>query len=507
MVINVSISKDVALVAWRRTAWLTGLCAAVAVGFVLLLIRAQLRQFQRLERSERLLANRNSTLEATQGRLRQQADELTASRAAEAEQAGALEAALAHMNQGIMMVEASGRVAVCNTRAAAMLGLPAGLVQSRPLFGEIVAFQRAAGEFVKNPVMPSIEERMARPGTYERERPDGRVLEVQTVPMDGGGMVRTYTDITERRQSERQVQFLASHDPLTGLLNRAGFHDRFAALIGEAALGRQHLAVYYLDLDGFKPVNDTYGHTAGDKLLAAVAERLRAATRAGDVVARMGGDEFAVIQPFQAMAGALTQPSVTEFAQRMLAAVVEPFRLGDVRCSVGVSIGGGGVSRAFDGCGGAAAAGRHRAVPGQGGGQGGRPGVRPGRGRRATLGVPHGAGPGAGVGGGAVLAALPAHRGRADAAGRAVRGAAALDPPGPRAGVADRVHRGRRGVRADRADRAVGAGNRVRDGGGVAVAGGGLGQPIAGAVRAGGPGAADRGDAAADAAAPCPAEP
>ena len=339
LVIDVGVSRHEALATWSRTALVTGLCAAFAALCVLVLIRAQLRQFQRLERSERLLANRNTTLEATQMRMRQQTEELSASRAAEAEQAAVLQTALAHMNQGIMMVDAQDRVAVCNARAAAMLDLPEQLLRSRPPFASIVAYQHAAGEFARNPALPPFEERKSRLGTYERERPNGRILEVQTVPMDGGGMVRTFTDITDRRQSERQVQFLASHDPLTGLLNRGGFGDRFAVLLAEASASGHHLAVYYLDLDGFKPINDTHGHTTGDALLAAVANRLRAATRAGDVIARMGGDEFAIVQSFAAPDGSAFRPGVGDFAQRMLAAVAEPFRLGEIRCSVGVSIG------------------------------------------------------------------------------------------------------------------------------------------------------------------------
>lgn len=335
LVISVSIARDKALAAWTRMALISAICAAVVVLCVLLLIRAQLRQFQRLERSERLLAHRNATLEATQHRSRRQAEELSASRAAEADQAAVLQTALAHMNQGIMMVEADGRIAVCNARTAAMLDIPPGFLTAHPYFNELVALQRSMGEFVRNPLLPSTEQRMAEPGTYERERPNGRILEVQTVPMRGGGMVRTFTDITERRRSEQQVQFLAQHDPLTRLLNRAGFSERFGALIDTAMASSQYLAVYYLDLDGFKPINDTHGHTTGDKLLAAVADRLRAATREGDVVARMGGDEFAVVQLFPTPDSAAAQ----EFAQRMLAAVADPFRLGDVRCSVSVSAG------------------------------------------------------------------------------------------------------------------------------------------------------------------------
>ena len=340
LVVNVSIGKDETLAAWTRLALVAGMSAVVAVLCMLLLIRAQLRQFQRLELSERLVAHRNATLEAAQQRLRSQANELAASRAAAAEQSAALQTALAHMNQGIMMVEAGGRVAVCNARAVAMLGLPAAFMAKKPTFAELVAFQHATGEFVRNPALPSTQERMAHPGTYERERPNGRILEVQTVPMAGGGMVRTFTDVTERRRSERQVQFLASHDPLTGLLNRAGFGDRFAELIAEAEACGQHLAVYYLDLDGFKPVNDTHGHATGDKLLAAVADRLHGAVREGDVVARMGGDEFAVVQAFAAPDGAAgPRFDVNEFALRMVTALAEPFRLGDLRCAVGVSVG------------------------------------------------------------------------------------------------------------------------------------------------------------------------
>ena len=335
LVVDVSIARNKALAAWMHTALVAVLCATVTVLCVLLLIRAQLRQFQRLERSERLLAHRNAALEATQHRARKQAEELSESRAAEAGQATVLQTALAHMNQGIMMVEADGRIAVCNARVSAMLDLPPRLLAAHPYFADLVAYQHSRNEFVRNPFLPSTEKRMSEPSTYERERPNGRILEIQTVPLRGGGMVRTYTDVTDRRRSEQQVQFLASHDPLTRLLNRAGFSERFGALIDAAMASGQHLAVYYLDLDGFKPINDTHGHTTGDKLLAAVADRLRAATRDGDIVARMGGDEFAVVQLYPAPDSAAVQ----EFAQRMLAAVADPFRLADVRCTVSVSAG------------------------------------------------------------------------------------------------------------------------------------------------------------------------
>ena len=335
LVISVSIARDKALATWTRMALISAICAAVVVLCVLLLIRAQLRQFQRLERSERLLEHRNATLEATQHRLRRQAEELSASRVAEADQAAVLQTALAHMNQGIIMVEADGRISVCNARTSAMLDIPPGFLAAHPHFSELVALQHSTNEFVRTPSLPSTEQRMVEPGTYERERPNGRILEVQTVPMRGGGMVRTFTDITERRRSEQQVQFLALHDPLTRLLNRGGFSERFSILIDTAMASAQHLAVYYLDLDGFKLINDTHGHTTGDKLLAAVADRLRAATREGDVVARMGGDEFAVVQLFPTPDHAAMQ----EFAQRMLAAVADPFRLGEIRCAVSVSAG------------------------------------------------------------------------------------------------------------------------------------------------------------------------
>jgi diguanylate cyclase (GGDEF)-like protein len=131
-------------------------------------------------------------------------------------------------------------------------------------------------------------------------------------------------------QTLRTAEEQATHDQLTGLANRRLFHTRWQQSLGEAG---GPTTLLYVDLDGFKPVNDTLGHEAGDSVLVEVAERLRQHVRAGDVVARLGGDEFAVILPWTDGATA------DAIARRIVAALAEPFEL-DVRSvSIGASVG------------------------------------------------------------------------------------------------------------------------------------------------------------------------
>ena len=210
-----------------------------------------------------------------------------------------LEAALDRMEQGVMMVNPDRVVEVCNRRAIELLGLPAELMRSRPSFTQVIEWQQAHGEFEGTPqdIRAFVEAGgiLDKAHTYERQRPDGRIVEFHSVPIAGGGVLRTYTDVTERRRAEERLRHLARHDGLTSLVNREVFIERVA---GALLLRRSddRIAVHYLDLDGFKPVNDRHGHLVGDKVLACVAERLRDAVRDGDVVARLGGDEFAVLQ-------------------------------------------------------------------------------------------------------------------------------------------------------------------------------------------------------------------
>jgi diguanylate cyclase (GGDEF)-like protein/PAS domain S-box-containing protein len=147
-----------------------------------------------------------------------------------------------------------------------------------------------------------------------------------------GGLVLNTRDISERKELQEQLVHEASHDALTQLANRALFHERVA----EALRGRRRtdqVAVLFLDLDGFKEVNDSLGHAAGDQLLVQVADRLRAAVRDGDTVARFGGDEFAVL---------LACPDLVEaqaVARRIVAAVGEPFAIDGRDVHVGASVG------------------------------------------------------------------------------------------------------------------------------------------------------------------------
>jgi diguanylate cyclase (GGDEF)-like protein/PAS domain S-box-containing protein len=141
-------------------------------------------------------------------------------------------------------------------------------------------------------------------------------------------------DITARRAAEAALTHQALHDSLTGLPNRMLFGDRLELAIAASGRSGVPVGVLYLDLDGFKAINDSAGHAVGDQVLCEAAERLRACVRPGDTVARLGGDEFAVVCP-----EAITQANVRGVADRILEAIRQPMDLAAGRFSVGVSIG------------------------------------------------------------------------------------------------------------------------------------------------------------------------
>jgi len=141
-------------------------------------------------------------------------------------------------------------------------------------------------------------------------------------------------DITERKRAEETIKHLAYHDDLTGLPNRRLFNDRLTLALAHAHRNQGKLAVLLFDLDHFKEVNDTLGHSMGDRLLQVVSERLTSLLRKGDTVARMGGDEFMLLLP--EIAGG---EGAAEVAQKILEAVRRPFVFGGHELHVTTSIG------------------------------------------------------------------------------------------------------------------------------------------------------------------------
>ena len=140
-------------------------------------------------------------------------------------------------------------------------------------------------------------------------------------------------NISDHRRDKAKIQHLAYHDPLTDLPNRSLLRDRLTQSINAARRPGNHLALFCLDLDRFKQINDLFGHAAGDELLTQVTKRLRNQTRSGDTLARIGGDEFVVVATFE------RQEHIALLAQRLIEALVQPFMLAVGPAEIGVSIG------------------------------------------------------------------------------------------------------------------------------------------------------------------------
>lgn len=169
---------------------------------------------------------------------------------------------------------------------------------------------------------------------------DGRASSVMSIALD----------VTRRENLERKLRHLAEHDPLTNLLNRRAFDERLESAI-ERGSARNHgaTAILYMDLDGFKEINDRYGHAVGDELLREVGSRISSVLRSGDALARLGGDEFAVI--LQGLSeGPAGEREAEDVAERTLNALKEPFPVAGrwlpVSASTGVALGQPGESAA-----------------------------------------------------------------------------------------------------------------------------------------------------------------
>jgi diguanylate cyclase (GGDEF)-like protein/PAS domain S-box-containing protein len=246
--------------------------------------------------------------------------------------------AINNMSQGLCFFDSDHRLIVCNDRFVEMYDIAPERVSPGMSLIEIVDLRFEAGSFpamtrdeylrwrtnvaVSNEAKDSIVELM-----------NGRTFKIRHRPMPGGGWVATHEDITEQRQSEVKIEYMAHHDALTDLANRVLLNDRLEYVLGRVQHGEM-VAVHHLDLDQFKAVNDTFGHPCGDKLLRIVAERLRGLVGEADTIARMGGDEFVIVQ------ATIADPAeATSLAQRVIDALSEPYDIDGQQAVIGVSIG------------------------------------------------------------------------------------------------------------------------------------------------------------------------
>jgi diguanylate cyclase (GGDEF)-like protein/PAS domain S-box-containing protein len=252
-----------------------------------------------------------------------------------------LQATLEATADGILVTDASGRMSACNRRFAEIWNLPLDLLQQDDDPGIQAWMQRSVNEpeAYLNRLL-ALREATLVSATDRLELQSGQIVERVTRPLLRGGRpqgrVWSFRDLTERIHAEEKIEEMALHDALTGLANRRGLGERIAAATTAARRDGGSYTLLLIDLDRFRQINDSLGHDVGDRVLQTVAERIGGCLRSEDLLARLGGDQFAVlVQPADASAAEAT-------ARRVLNVVAQPTTVdGNVftlTCSIGMAM-------------------------------------------------------------------------------------------------------------------------------------------------------------------------
>ncbi len=251
-----------------------------------------------------------------------------------------LEHAANNIPIGFVMFDARRRLVVVNDTFLELYGIPREAAPKGASLEDLLRTRFASFGISEEELSERVEAVVelvdcGRPHRRVDQLADGRFISVSHRPLDCGGWVGTHEDVTERQAVEEHLRYLAHHDSLTGLKNRAYFWSAMADAADAHRRFEQRFAVHLVDLDHFKDVNDRLGHNAGDAVLREAARRLQASARRLDVVARIGGDEFAVIQRDEKLA----YSDAEALSRSIVAAMRERVTASNTAITLGVSVG------------------------------------------------------------------------------------------------------------------------------------------------------------------------
>jgi diguanylate cyclase (GGDEF)-like protein len=256
-----------------------------------------------------------------------------------AEQNRRLDDALANMSHGLCMFNGEGRLVLINRRMKELFDIPEGDSSNGSALSDLAGGRSPIGDCATASVAKLARDLVrcadqTKVANAILPLDDGRVISWSKAPTRDGGSVVIFEDVTEREEAQARARYLSTHDSLTGLPNRPSFEQMLQSAVRANRRHDEIFCLMFIDLDRFKLVNDTLGHSAGDVLLKETAARLKSCLRDGDIVARLGGDEFVVI-----LHDVGEPKKVQTVAERIAQTLAAPFDIQGQECCVSASIG------------------------------------------------------------------------------------------------------------------------------------------------------------------------